>query len=143
MPKSKRKCYSRNCKKRSKRLLTRRVHGGSFFPSIDNVIPYNQSLGTGGDPRDPSSMIDSRQLPNIITGGRKKRVKSMRRRSKKFGGGGLFNYDLLTGETYNQNAVQSINASSGTQHSVYKAMGMPQELGPTIKMDGLPSKALV
>jgi hypothetical protein len=87
-------------------------------------------------------MIDSRQLPNIITGGRKKRVKTMRRHGKKRGGG-IFDYDLLTGETYNKNAVHSINSSSGTQNTMHKIMGTPQEVGPNLKIDSLPSKAMV
>jgi hypothetical protein len=58
-------------------------------------------------------------------------------------GGGIFDYDLLTGETYNQNAVQSLNTSSGTQNTMHKIMGTPQEAGPNLRIDGLPSKAMV
>ena len=151
MPKSKRNCNRKKCNK-----SRRRQRGGDFFPTVDNVIPYNQSLGTAGDPTDPRSIIDSRGLPNMKTGGKRKRSNGNLKRSgkrrtskrqlntgRKLKGGGIFNYDLLTGESHNQNAVQSLNTSSGTQNGAYKLMGIPQERGPTLSMDGLPSKGLV
>lgn len=150
MPKSKRNCNRKKCNK-----SRRRQRGGDFFPTVDNVIPYNQSLGTAGDPTDPRSIIDARGLPNMKTGGKRKRSNGSGKRNKKrsigrklntgrkLKGGGIFNYDLLTGESHNQNAVQSLNASSGTQNGAYKLMGIPQERGPTLSMDGLPSKGLV
>jgi hypothetical protein len=155
MPKSKRNCNRKKCNK-----SRRRQRGGDFFPTVDNVIPYNQSLGTAGDPTDPRSIIDSRGLPNIKVGGKRKSSNGKRKLSngkrsrkynggrklnsrRKLNGGGIFNYDLLTGESHNQNAVQSLNASSGTQNGAYKLMGIPQERGPTLSMDGLPSKGLV
>lgn len=151
MPKSKRNCNRKKCNK-----SRRRQRGGDFFPTVDNVIPYNQSLGTAGDPTDPRSIIDARGLPNMKTGGKRKRSNGNLKRSgkrsaskrqlntgRKLKGGGIFNYDLLTGESHNQNAVQSLNTSSGTQNGAYKLMGIPQERGPTLSMDGLPSKGLV
>lgn len=137
MPKSR---VTKRYKKRN--FLSKRKRGGMAFPTVDNVIPYNSNLGTSGDPRDPGNIIDSRGLPNFKIGGRRKRSKR-RKSNKRMNGGGIFNYDLLTGETYNNNAVQSINSSSGTQNTAYKLSGLPQEMGPNLGYKSMPDTALV
>jgi hypothetical protein len=58
-------------------------------------------------------------------------------------GGSIFNYDLLTGASFQDNAVQSINTSSGTQNTLDKVMGIPQETGPTMAYNRMPDSALV
>lgn len=143
MPKSK------ALRKRSKNRSKSMKKGGSFFPTVDNVIPYNKNLGTMGDPRDPVNIIDSRGLPAIKMGGRRSRSRKNTKRSrrmrqnKRISGGGIFNYDLLTGETYNNNAVHSINSSSGTENTLHKVSGLPQSTGPNLAAKTMPDTALV
>ena len=147
MPKS--KALRKRCKNRSKSMK----RGGSFFPTVDNVIPYNNNLGTMGDPRDPGNIINARGLPAIKMGGRRSRSRKNTKRSRRVRqnkrmrsvvrGGGIFNYDLLTGETYNNNAVQSINSSSGTENTLHKVSGLPQSTGPNLAAKTMPDTALV
>jgi hypothetical protein len=160
-------------KRRSKRSNRRiqKLQGGTNFPTVDNVIPYNENIGLAGDPIDPSSQISGRNW----VGGKKRRLskkflkkmkmeteeskkflKKMKmeaEESKKFlnkmkmvmekKGGSIFNYDLLTGASFQDNAVQSLNTSSGTQNTLDKIMGTPQETGPTMSYNRMPDSALV
>lgn len=65
------------------------LKGGSSLDLAINknpsVIPFNQSTGSQIDPRDSSTMIDSRMQPNMITGGKKRRTR--RRKLRKLRGG--------------------------------------------------------
>lgn len=104
--------------------------GGNKFPTVDNVIPYNKTIGTHGDPIDPANLLSTR---NLIGGGKKKKRR----------GGSIFNYDLLTGDTFSDNAVQSLNTSSGTQNTLGKLTGQTQETGPTLSYKTIPNEALI
>jgi hypothetical protein len=144
MPKKSVKKYIKN-KRRSKRSYRRvlNVKGGTNFPTVDNVIPYNKDIGLAGDPIDPSTIISGRNW----VGGKKRRLskkflKKMKMEMKKKGGS-IFNYDLLTGASFQDNAVQSLNTSSGTQNTLDKVMGTPQETGPTLSYNKMPDSALV
>jgi hypothetical protein len=131
--------------KRRTRRPNRRLMGGTNFPTVDNVIPYNQNIGLAGDPIDPHTQISGRNW----VGGKRRR----RRLSKKFmrkmememkkKGGSIFNYDLLTGASFQDNAVQSLNTSSGTQNTLDKVIGNPQETGPTLSYGKFPDSALI
>lgn len=144
MPKKSLKISLKN-KRRTKRsnINIQKVKGGTFFPTIDNVIPYNENLGLRSDPLSPISQISGRNW----VGGKKRRLskKFMRKmkmeRKKK--GGSIFNYDLLTGASFQNNAVQSLNTSSGTQNTLDKIVGNPQETGPTMSYNRMPDSALV
>ena len=107
------------------------------------VIPYNENIGLAGDPIDPSTIISGRNW----VGGKKRRLsKKFMRKLKmemKKKGGSIFNYDLLTGASFQDNAVQSLNTSSGTQNTLDKIMGTPQETGPTMSYNRMPDSALV
>ena len=144
MPKKSVKKNMKN-KRRSKRSYKRVVNlkGGTNFPTIDNVIPYNENIGLAGDPIDPSTIISGRNW----VGGKKRRLsKKFLRKMKmemKKKGGSIFNYDLLTGASFQDNAVQSLNTSSGTQNTLDKIMGNPQETGPTMSYNRMPDSALV
>ena len=144
MPKKSVKKNMKN-KRRSKRSYKRVVNlkGGTNFPTIDNVIPYNENIGLAGDPIDPSTIISGRNW----VGGKKRRLsKKFLRKMKmemKKKGGSIFNYDLLTGASFQDNAVQSLNTSSGTQNTLDKIMGNPQETGPTLSYNRMPDSALV
>ena len=144
MPKKSVKKNIKN-KRRSKRSnrRIRKLQGGTNFPTIDNVIPYNENIGLAGDPIDPSSQISGRNW----VGGKKRRLskKFMRKLKMEMGikGGSIFNYDLLTGASFQDNAVQSLNTSSGTQNTLDKIMGTPQETGPTMSYNRMPDSALV
>ena len=144
MPKKSVKKNMKN-KRRSKRSYKRVVNlkGGTNFPTVDNVIPYNENIGLAGDPIDPSTIISGRNW----VGGKKRRLskkflKKMKMEMKKKGGS-IFNYDLLTGASFQDNAVQSLNTSSGTQNTLDKIMGNPQETGPTLSYNRMPDSALV
>ena len=130
-------------KRRSKRSYKRVLKGGTNFPTVDNVIPYNENIGLAGDPIDPSSQISGRNW----VGGKKRRLskKFMRKLKMEMGikGGSIFNYDLLTGASFQDNAVQSLNTSSGTQNTLDKIMGTTQETGPTMSYNRMPDSALV
>jgi hypothetical protein len=132
-------------KRRSKRSYRRirKLQGGTNFPTVDNVIPYNENIGLAGDPIDPSTIISGRNW----VGGKKRRLsKKFMRKLKmemKKKGGSIFNYDLLTGASFQDNAVQSLNTSSGTQNTLDKIMGTPQETGPTMSYNRMPDSALV
>jgi hypothetical protein len=128
--------------KRRTRRSNRRVMGGTNFPTVDNVIPYNQNIGLAGDPIDPHTQISGRNW----VGGKKRRLskkfmRKMKMEMKK--GGSIFNYDLLTGASFQDNAVQSLNTSSGTQNTLDKITGSPQETGPTLSYSKMPDSALV
>lgn len=144
MPKKSVKKSSKN-KRRSKRS-TRRVlnlKGGTNFPTVDNVIPYNENTGMAADPIDPSTVISGR---NWVGGKKRKLSKKFLRKMKlemKKKGGSIFNYDLLTGASFQDNAVQSLNTSSGTQNTLDKVMGTPQETGPSLSYNRMPDSALV
>lgn len=131
--------------KRRTRRSNRLVMGGTNFPTVDNVIPYNQNIGLAGDPIDPHTQISGR---NWI-GGKKRRLskKTMRKMKMKMEmkkrGGSIFNYDLLTGASFQDNAVQSLNTSSGTQNTLDKVIGNPQETGPTLSYGKFPDSALI
>lgn len=144
MPKKSVKKNMKN-RRRSKRSYRRVLHvkGGTNFPTVDNVIPYNENIGLAGDPIDPSTIISGRNW----VGGKKRRLskkflKKMKMEMKKKGGS-IFNYDLLTGASFQDNAVQSLNTSSGTQNTLDKIMGNPQETGPTLSYNKMPDSALV
>jgi hypothetical protein len=144
MPKKSVKKNMKN-KRRSKRSYRRvlNVKGGTNFPTVDNVIPYNENIGLAGDPIDPSTIISGRNW----VGGKKRRLskkflKKMKMEMKKKGGS-IFNYDLLTGASFQDNAVQSLNTSSGTQNTLDKIMGNSQETGPTMSYNRMPDSALV
>lgn len=142
--------------KRSNRRI-RKLQGGTNFPTVDNVIPYNENIGLAGDPIDPSSQISGRNW----VGGKKRRLSKKFMRKLKMEmkelemkehekimktpikGGSIFNYDLLTGASFQDNAVQSLNSSSGTQNTLDKIIGNPQETGPTISYNRMPDSALV
>jgi hypothetical protein len=142
-------------KRRAKR--SRKMRGGTNFPTVDNVIPYNENIGMHGDPIDPINLISSRN----IVGGKKRRLskkfmKQMKMEMKELEmkereklmktpikGGSIFNYDLLTGASFQDNAVQSLNTSSGTQNTLDKIVGNPQETGPTLSYNRLPDSALI
>jgi hypothetical protein len=130
-------------KRRSKRSNRRVLKGGTNFPTVDNVIPYNENIGLAGDPIDPSTQISGRNW----VGGKKRRLskkflKKMKMEMKKKGGS-IFDYDLLTGASFQDNAVQSLNTSSGTQNTLDKIIGNPQETGPTLSYNRMPDSALV
>jgi hypothetical protein len=129
-------------KRKSKRSY-KKLKGGTVFPTVDNVIPYNENLGLRSDPLSPISQISGRNW----VGGKKRRLsKKFMRKLKmemKKKGGSIFNYDLLTGASFQDNAVQSINTSSGTQNTLDKIIGNPQETGPTMSYDKMPDSALV
>jgi hypothetical protein len=137
-------------KRRAKR--SRKMRGGTNFPTVDNVIPYNENIGMHGDPIDPINLISSRN----IVGGKKRRLSKkfmkkmkmeMKEREKlmktQIKGGSIFNYDLLTGASFQDNAVQSLNTSSGTQNTLDKIVGNPQENGPTLAYNRLPDSPLI
>jgi len=144
MPKKSLKKSLKN-KRRTKRsnIRIQKLKGGTFFPTVDNVIPYNQNLGLRSDPLSPISQISGRNW----VGGKKRRLsKKFMRKMKmemKKKGGSIFNYDLLTGASFQDNAVQSLNTSSGTQNTLDKIVGNPQETGPTMSYDRMPDSALV
>jgi Na+-translocating ferredoxin:NAD+ oxidoreductase RnfG subunit len=140
MPKKSVKKYMKN-KRRSKRSYKRVLKGGTNFPTVDNVIPYNKDIGLAGDPIDPSTIISGRNW----VGGKKRRLskKFLKKMEMKKKGGSIFNYDLLTGASFQDNAVQSLNTSSGTQNTLDKVMGTPQETGPTLSYNRMPDSALV
>lgn len=141
MPKKSVKKVLKN-KRRTKRSI-RRLMGGTNYPTVDNVIPYNQNIGLAGDPIDPHTQISGRNW----VGGKKRRLsKKFMRKMKmemKKKGGSIFNYDLLTGASFQDNAVQSLNTSSGTQNTLDKIVGNPQETGPTMSYNRMPDTALV
>lgn len=129
--------------KRRTRRSNRLVMGGTNFPTVDNVIPYNQNIGLAGDPIDPHTQISGR---NWVGGKRRRRrlsKKFMRKMEMKKKGGSIFNYDLLTGASFQDNAVQSLNTSSGTQNTLDKVIGNPQETGPTLSYNRMPDSALI
>jgi len=132
-----RKKRSNRSKRRSNAFITK-ISGGTSFPTVDNVIEYNRGIGLKGDPIDPSTQISGR---NWVGGKNRKLSKKILRKMKK--GGSIFNYDLLTGNTYQDNAVRSINSSSGTQNTLGKIIGNPQETGPILSYQKLPSDALI
>jgi hypothetical protein len=132
-----RKKRSNRSKRRSNAFITK-ISGGTSFPTVDNVIEYNRGIGLNGDPIDPSTQISGR---NWVGGKNRKLSKKILRKMKK--GGSIFNYDLLTGNTYQDNAVRSINSSSGTQNTLGKIIGNPQETGPILSYQKLPSDALI
>ena len=140
MPKKSVKKYIKN-KCRSKRSYRRvlNVKGGTNFPTVDNVIPYNENIGMASDPIDPSTIISGRNW----VGGKKRRLSKKFLRKMKKKGGSIFNYDLLTGASFQDNAVQSLNTGSGTQNTLDKVMGIPQETGPTMSYNRMPDSALV
>lgn len=129
-------------KRRTKRSNTRMM-GGTNYPTVDNVIPYNQNIGLAGDPIDPHTQISGRNW----VGGKKRRLsKKLMRKLKmemKKKGGSIFNYDLLTGASFQDNAVQSLNTSSGTQNTLDKIVGNPQETGSTLSYSRMPDSVLV
>ena len=144
MPKKSVKKNIKN-KRRSKRSnrRIRKIQGGTDFPTVDNVIRYNENIGLAGDPIDPSTIVSGRNW----VGGKKRRLskkflKKMKMEMKKKGGS-IFNYDLLTGASFQDNAVQSLNTSSGTQNTLDKIIGNPQETGPTLTYNRMPDSALV
>jgi hypothetical protein len=129
--------------KRSNRRI-RKIQGGTNFPTVDNVIPYNENIGLAGDPIDPSTIISGRNW----VGGKKRRLskkimRKMKMEMMKKKGGSIFDYDLLTGASFQDNAVQSLNTSSGTQNTLDKIIGNPQETGPTMSYNRMPDSALV
>jgi hypothetical protein len=131
-------------KRRTKRS-NERMMGGTNFPTVDNVIPYNKNIGLAGDPIDPHTQISGRNW----VGGKRRRQrlskKSMRKlkMEMKKTGGSIFNYDLLTGSSFQDNAVQSLNTSSGTQNTLDKIIGNPQETGPTLSYNKMPDSVMV
>ena len=144
MPKKSVKKNIKN-KRRSKRSnrRIRKIQGGTDFPTVDNVIRYNENIGLAGDPIDPSTIVSGRNW----VGGKKRRLskkflKKMKMEMKKKGGS-IFNYDLLTGASFQDNAVQSLNTSSGTQNTLDKIIGNSQETGPTLSYNRMPDSALV
>lgn len=113
---------------RKKRTIRRRkMRGGvSFndpvnFSNIPKADYYPLNTYTGGDPQ--RDIIDSRLLPNMTSGGRKKvsrrnRTKrSRRRRPRKMkGGGSLMGTDLATGlTTSTSNEALSFGTTGGSQ----------------------------
>ena len=132
-----RKKRSNRSKKRSNSFISKKS-GGAPFPTVENVIEYNRGIGMKGDPIDPSTQISGR---NWVGGKKRKLSKKLLRKMKK--GGSIFDYDLLTGNTYQDNAVRSINSSSGTQNTLGKILGHPQETGPILSYQKLPSDALI
>ncbi len=121
----------------------KRVRGGTTaFPTVDNVIPYNKEIGSYGDPSDPSSIVSARNF-NLTGGKRRRSAKKQKKMKTKMRGGNIFNYDLLTGHSYQSNAVQSLNSSSGTENTLGKITGMPQNTGPNLGFGKLPSAAVV
>jgi hypothetical protein len=140
MPKKSVKKNIKN-KRTSKRSYKRVLKGGTRFPTVDNVILYNENIGLAGDPIDPSTIISGRNW----VGGKKRRLskKFLKKMKMEMKGGSIFNYDLLTGASFQDNAVQSLNTSSGTQNTLDKVMGNPQETGPTLSYNKMPDSALV
>lgn len=141
MPKKSVKKVLKN--KRRTKCSNKRMMGGTNYPTVDNVIPYNKNIGLAGDPIDPHTQISGR---NWVGGKRRRLSKKMIRKLKmemKKRGGSIFNYDLLTGETFQDNAVQSLNTSSGTQNTLDKIVGNPQETGPTMSYNKMPDSALI
>jgi hypothetical protein len=138
--KTKRRKKRSNRSKRKRTSFITKISGGTSFPPVYNVIEYNRGIGLKGDPIDPSTQISGR---NWVGGKKRKLSKKFMRSLKKKKGGSIFNYDLLTGNTYQDNAVRSINSSSGTQNTLGKIIGNPQETGPILSYQKLPSDALI
>jgi hypothetical protein len=107
----------------------------SELPKAD-YIPLNTY--TGGDVQ--REIIDSRLLPNIVSGGKKRtsrrnRTKrSRRRRNRKMAGGSLMGTDLLTGlSTSTSNAALAIGTTGGTNLMYDKLTGTAGDNGPELQ----------
>lgn len=122
----------------------RKMKGGvSFNASLnfselpkDSYYPLNTY--TGGDVQ--REIIDSRLLPNIVSGGKKRtsrrnRTKrSRRRRNRKMAGGSLMGTDLLTGlSTSTSNAALAIGTTGGTNLMYDKLTGTAGGNGPELQ----------
>jgi hypothetical protein len=98
--------------------------GGSSLDLAINqnpsVIPYNNATGSQIDPRDSSTMIDSRMQPNMISGGKKK-FKSRRRKLK---GGNAVDPSAA-------NAISSFGNTTGLS-SAYNIITASQGVDPSV-----------
>jgi len=126
---------------RKKRTIRRRkMKGGvSFNDPVNpsNYPSYPLNMYNNGDPQ--RDIIDSRLLPNMTSGGRKKvsrrnRTKrSRRRRLHKMKGGSLMGTDLLTGlTTSTSNEMSSFGTTGGSNLMYDKITGSSIPDGPAI-----------
>ena len=109
--------------RKTRTVRRRKMKGGvSFNDPVNpsNYPSYPLNMYNGGDPQ--RDMIESRLLPNMTSGGRKKvsrrnRTKrSRRRRHHKMKGGSLMGTDLLTGlTTQTSNSMSSFLTTGGTE----------------------------
>ena len=117
--------------RKTRTVRRRKMRGGvSFNDPVNpsNYPSYPLNMYNGGDPR--NDMIDSRLLPTMTSGGRKKvsrrnRTKrSRRRRHHKMKGGSLMGTDLLSGlTTSTSNEMSSFGTTGGTNLMYDKITG--------------------
>ena len=117
--------------RKTRTVRRRKMRGGvSFNDPVNpsNYPSYPLNMYNGGDPQ--RDMIDSRLLPNMTSGGRKKvsrrnRTKrSRRRRRHKMKGGSLMGTDLLSGlTTSTSNEMSSFGTTGGTNLMYDKITG--------------------
>ena len=112
--------------RKTRTVRRRKMRGGvSFNDPVNpsNYPSYPLNMYNGGDPQ--RDMIDSRLLPNMTSGGRKKvsrrnRTKrSRRRRRHKMKGGSLMGTDLLSGLTTSTSNEMSSFGTTGGSNLMY------------------------
>jgi len=105
--------------------------GGNFNANTVNqsIIPFNNLIGTGGDPLAPTNIISASNLPNIINKGGRSRRSSKCKRSSKMKGGSISSSisDFLLGASSGAtaNPMLSIGSSINAPLSTTVASGLP------------------